>query len=66
MQAVYRLALSKPYVESVAWSDLADVRQSLPGGGLLDDLLQPKPSFTRLQEMRKLFSQFAGRRGGGS
>lgn len=63
MEAVYRLALSKPYVESVAWSNLADVKQTMPGGGLLDDILQPKAAFTKLQEMRKTFSQFAGRRG---
>lgn len=63
MEAVYRLALSKPYVESVAWSNLADVRHTMPGGGLLDDLLQPKPSFNKLQEMRKTFAQFAGKRG---
>src|SRR5690606_34736893 len=63
MEAVYRLALSKPYVESVAWSNLADVRHTMPGGGLLDDLLQPKPAFNKLQEMRKTFAQFAGKRG---
>src|SRR5687767_6460137 len=34
MDAVYRLALSKPYVESIAWANLADVNQSMPGGGL--------------------------------
>ena len=41
MDAVYHLALSKPYVESLSWSDLADIRPSLPGGGLLDDVLRP-------------------------
>ena len=47
MDAVYKLAFSKPYVESVAWADLADMSHMLPGGGLLDDMLKPKPAYTR-------------------
>lgn len=58
MEAVYQLALSKPFVESIAWSNLADVRQTLPGGGLLDDVLQPKASFQKLQQMREKIKQF--------
>ena len=46
MEAVYHLALSKPFVESIAWSNLADMHPTLPGGGLLDDMLQPKPAFS--------------------
>ena len=57
MEAVYHLALSKPFVESIAWSNLADLRQTIPGGGLLDDVLQPKPSYQRLQQMRERFRQ---------
>jgi hypothetical protein len=53
--AAYRMALSKPYVESIAWSNLADISPTLPGGGLLDDMLKPKPSFIKLQEMREMF-----------
>lgn len=55
LDAVYRMALSKPFVESVAWGDLADINPSLPGSGLLDDLLKPKPSFKKLQELREQF-----------
>jgi len=55
MEAVYHLALSKPYIESIAWGNLTDVSPTVPGGGLLDDLLQPKPSFGKLQEMRGKF-----------
>lgn len=55
MEAIYRLALSKPFVESIAWADLADVNPSLPGSGLLDDMLKPKPSFKKLQELREQF-----------
>jgi hypothetical protein len=57
MEAVYQVALSKPFVESIAWSNLADLRQTLPGGGLLDDVLQPKPSFVKLQQMRERLRQ---------
>jgi hypothetical protein len=58
MEAVYHMALSKPFVESVAWSNLADVNQTMPGGGMLDDMLRPKPVFARLQQMRERFKQF--------
>jgi hypothetical protein len=34
----------------------------MPGGGLLDDMLKPKPSFEQLQEMRLRFHQYAGRK----
>jgi hypothetical protein len=62
MEAVYHLALSKPYVESICWSDLADIRPGLPGGGLLDDVLRPKPAFTKLQAMRTKFHSWHGKK----
>jgi hypothetical protein len=62
MDAVYHMALSKPFVESIAWSNLADLHPSLPGGGLLDDLLQPKPAFQKVQQLREKFRQFQVRR----
>jgi len=65
MESVYRIALSKPFVESVAWDSLADMGQSLPGGGLLDEMLQPKPVFERLHKMRDQFHQWTGRKGAG-
>jgi len=55
IDAVYRLMLSKPYIESISWGDLADINPSLPGAGLLDDMLKPKPSFKKIQEMRDQF-----------
>jgi hypothetical protein len=63
MEAFYHLALSKPYVESIAWSNLADLHPSLPAGGLLDDVLRPKPAFLKLQEMREKFHSWHGRKG---
>jgi hypothetical protein len=55
MQSAYRISLSKPYIESIAWENLADINPSLPSGGLLDDMLRPKPAFTKLLEMREMF-----------
>jgi hypothetical protein len=55
LDAVYQLALSKPFVESIAWSNLADIRQTLPAGGLLDEGLRPKPAFHKLQQVREKF-----------
>jgi hypothetical protein len=54
----YRIALSKPYVESIAWANLADQGPSLPGGGLLDDMLKPKAGFNKLQELREQYHPF--------
>jgi len=55
MEAVYRVALSKPFIESIAWGDLADIRPTFPGAGLLDESLKPKPSFERLKDLREKF-----------
>jgi len=63
MDAVYKLAFSKPYVESVAWADLADMSHTIPGGGLLDDMLKPKPSYGKLQDLREKFHQWHLKKG---
>ena len=53
LREVVKLALSKPYVENVAWASLADRDACVvPGCGLLDDSLQPKPSFEAMNELR--------------
>jgi hypothetical protein len=57
MDIVYKLALSKPFVESVAWANLSDSNTTLPAGGLLDDMLKPKPAFTKLQDLREGFAR---------
>jgi hypothetical protein len=62
LDAAYRVALSKPFVESVAWSNLADIGQTLPAGGLMDDMLQPKPVYERLHKIRDQFHQWTGRK----
>lgn len=61
LDAVYRIALSKPFIESIAWGDLADMRPSLPAGGLFDDMLRPKPAFDRFLALREMAAR-AGRR----
>lgn len=53
MDDVYKIALSKPYVECIAWESLADLSPALPAGGLLDDSLKPKPVHAKLQEWRE-------------
>ena len=45
-------------IESIAWANLADLQPTLPGGGLLDDMLRAKPAFQRLQLMREKFKQY--------
>lgn len=62
MSAVYELALSKPFVESIAWGNLADMNPTLPGGGLLDDMLKPKQAFTKLQDMRTKYHSYSHRK----
>jgi hypothetical protein len=58
MSGVYKIALSKPFVESIAWGELADLRPAMPAGGLLDDMLKPKPVFNKLQELREQVHPF--------
>ena len=54
MSRVFAVAMSKPLVESVVWSDLYDhPRADLPGGGLVSDTGGPKPVLQRLINTRK-------------
>ena len=49
----YITALSKPFVESVTWLDLADRPQGVvPSGGLLHQDLSPKPVYEVLKSFR--------------
>jgi hypothetical protein len=50
---VLQLAISRPYVENVAWADLADAPGNIvPAGGLLSSGLQPKPAVETLTKLR--------------
>lgn len=57
MESVVSIALGKPFVESVAWGDLSDTNASIPGGGLIDEMLRPKPAFDTFQRLRKHFAR---------
>lgn len=50
----YSIALSKPFVESVSWADLADRNDStnMPAGGLLGADLKPKAAFKVIKQYR--------------
>ncbi|MCL2701341.1 MAG: endo-1,4-beta-xylanase [Phycisphaerae bacterium] len=53
LQAFYRIALSKPYVESVTWRDLADTDgHYIPHGGLCRDTLDAKLAYRELKNFR--------------
>ena len=54
LKEFYAVALSKPFVESITWRDLADRpgRSTIPGGGLLRADLSPKPAFKALKGVR--------------
>lgn len=61
IEDVYAVALSKPFVENVAWGDLSDASNTLlPGSGLLDDMLQPKPAMEAMQKLRQTLRAPAG------
>jgi hypothetical protein len=50
----YTVALSKPFVESVTWLDLADRSEEggIAHGGLLREDLTPKPAFKVVKDIR--------------
>ena len=48
-----RIALSKPYIENVCWSNFSDLSTTLPGGGLLDESMQHKPIVAASQTLRE-------------
>lgn len=49
LQAVCQIAMSKPYIESVAWQELLDHPDiELPLSGLMDENLQPKGALKRM------------------
>jgi hypothetical protein len=61
LEALYKVALSKPFVEAVAWHDLADHEDSdLPSGGLLKSNGQPKSAFRRMASLRKSINEGPG------
>ncbi len=60
---MFAVTLSKPFVESVFWTDLIDHEDALlPGSGLVNTTGQLKPSFRRLCEVRKRLRKPLGKR----
>jgi hypothetical protein len=54
LKGFYTVALSKPFVESVTWRDLADRPSNnlIPFGGLLHEDLGAKPGYKVLKDLR--------------
>jgi hypothetical protein len=53
LQAFYRVGISKPFVESICWRDLADYEgHFIPHGGLCRNDLSPKLSYRELRNFR--------------
>jgi len=53
LQAFCRIAISKPFVESICWQDLADYEgHCLPHGGLCHNDMTPKLAYKELRNFR--------------
>ena len=53
LQAFYRIAMSKPFVETLCWRDLADeASHCIPHGGLCTTVKEPKLSYKELRNFR--------------
>ncbi len=54
LEAIMQIAMSKPYIEAVAWHEIVDHADvELPLSGLMGEDLAAKPSFKRLAAFRK-------------
>ncbi|GAG69901.1 unnamed protein product, partial [marine sediment metagenome] len=55
IEQFYKIALSKPFVDSVTYSNLTDMEGgAIANGGLLTEQLEPKKSFRTLKRLHKL------------
>jgi len=53
IEQFYKIALSKPFVDTIMYSNLIDAENSIiANSGLLTDKLEPKESFDRLKKMK--------------
>ena len=59
IEQFYKIALSKPFVDAVTYSNLTDVKDStIANSGLLTDQLEPKKSYQTLKKLREtIFSR---------
>ena len=57
LQAFYRIAISKPFIETLCWRDLADYEgHYVPHGGLCRNDMEPKLAFKELKNFRAMLS----------
>ena len=60
LEAVFQIAMSKPFVESVAWQELVDHPNiELPLSGLVNEALVPKESLGRMASFRKHLTDYS-------
>jgi len=53
LHAFYKIAISKPFVESICWRDLADYEgHYIPHGGLCRNDMEPKRAYKELRSFR--------------
>jgi hypothetical protein len=53
LQAIYRLGMSRSFVESLCWGDLGDVPgHHLPNGGLCTEDMTPKLALTEMRHLK--------------
>ncbi len=65
LEAVFQIAISKPYVDAIAWQDLIDYPNiELPLSGLLDEEIKLKESFRRLVGFRQGLRTLEGQQNG--
>jgi len=59
IEQFYKIALSKPFVDTVTYSNLTDMKDSaIANSGLLTEKLEPKKSFQALKKLhRVIFSR---------
>jgi len=66
LNAFARVAISKPFVETICWRDLADGKgQYLPHGGLCRSDLRAKPALKELRDFRASLQVSRGQGAGG-
>ena len=57
LQAFYRVAISKPFVDTICWRDLADYEgHYIPHGGLCNSDLSPKLAYRELRNFKALLA----------
>jgi hypothetical protein len=61
LQAFYRIAISKPFIESVCWRDLADYEgHYIPHGGLCRNNMETKLAFKELRNFKSFLAAGEG------